>query len=131
MKARTFFSTSGLVVALAATTVPSSFAGASAPVTSVASPLPISRVDHGVWLDEQNHEVALFGVNYAQPFAFGYRALAAKGLTPEMADIVMKPNNEIELAGDDAIKMQKLLDALEALDDVQEVYTNAVMDEQG
>jgi transcriptional/translational regulatory protein YebC/TACO1 len=35
------------------------------------------------------------------------------------------------LVGDDAIKMQKLLDALESLDDVQEVYTNASMDEQG
>jgi transcriptional/translational regulatory protein YebC/TACO1 len=48
-----------------------------------------------------------------------------------MADIVMKPNTETELMGDDAIKMQKLLDALESLDDVQEVYTNASMDEQG
>lgn len=63
-------------------------------------------------------------------FATVRDALQAKGLVPEMADIVMKPNNEVELAGDDAIKMQKLLDALESLDDVQEVYTNAVMDEQ-
>ena len=37
----------------------------------------------------------------------------------------MKPVTEIELAGDDAAKMQKLLDALEALDDVQDVYTTA------
>ncbi len=64
-------------------------------------------------------------------FAAVRDALTAKGLTPEMADIVMKPNNEVELDGDNAIKMQKLLDALESLDDVQEVYTNAVMDEQG
>jgi transcriptional/translational regulatory protein YebC/TACO1 len=63
-------------------------------------------------------------------FAAVRDALQAKGLVPEMADIVMKPNNEVELTGDDAIKMQKLLDALESLDDVQEVYTNAVMDEQ-
>jgi len=63
-------------------------------------------------------------------FAAMRDALQAKGLVPEMADIVMKPNNEVELTGDDAIKMQKLLDALESLDDVQEVYTNAVMDEQ-
>jgi transcriptional/translational regulatory protein YebC/TACO1 len=41
----------------------------------------------------------------------------------------MKPLNEAELAGDDAVKMQKLLDALDGLDDVQEVYTTAVMDE--
>ena len=42
----------------------------------------------------------------------------------------MKPQNEIELAGEDGIKMQKLLDALENLDDVQEVYSNALIDEQ-
>ena len=41
----------------------------------------------------------------------------------------MKPQSETEFTGDDAVKMQKLLDALEALDDVQEVYTTAVMDE--
>lgn len=64
-------------------------------------------------------------------FAAVRDALQAKGLVPEMSDIVMKPNNEIELTGDDAIKMQKLLDALEGLDDVQEVYTNASIDEQG
>ncbi len=52
------------------------------------------------------------------------------GLTPEMSDIVMKPENEVSLDGDDAQKMQKLLDALESLDDVQEVYTNAVMSNQ-
>ena len=41
----------------------------------------------------------------------------------------MKPVTEVEMAGEDAAKMQKLLDALEALDDVQEVYTSAVLDE--
>ena len=41
----------------------------------------------------------------------------------------MKPVNETALTGDDAAKMQKLLDALENIDDVQEVYTTAVMDE--
>ena len=64
-------------------------------------------------------------------FAAVRTAFEKAGLTPEMADIVMKPNTETELVGDDAIKMQKLLDALESLDDVQEVYTNASMDEQG
>jgi transcriptional/translational regulatory protein YebC/TACO1 len=47
----------------------------------------------------------------------------------EVDGIVMKALNETELAGEDAIKMQKLLDALEGLDDVQEVYTNVVFDE--
>jgi transcriptional/translational regulatory protein YebC/TACO1 len=39
----------------------------------------------------------------------------------------MKPQTEVEFTGDDAVKMQKLLDALESLDDVQEVYTNAAI----
>ena len=38
----------------------------------------------------------------------------------------MKPTSETVLAGEDAARMQKLLDALEELDDVQDVYTNAV-----
>ena len=41
----------------------------------------------------------------------------------------MKPATEIEIAGEDAARMQKLLDAIESLDDVQNVYTNAVIDE--
>lgn len=40
----------------------------------------------------------------------------------------MRAQNETELSGDDAVRMQKLLDALEDLDDVQEVYTSAVLD---
>jgi YebC/PmpR family DNA-binding regulatory protein len=54
-------------------------------------------------------------------------ALESAGLVAEMADVIMKPENEVELMGDDALKMQKLLDALDGLDDVQEVYTNAVL----
>jgi transcriptional/translational regulatory protein YebC/TACO1 len=45
-----------------------------------------------------------------------------------MAEVVMKASTETVFTGDDAVKMQKLLDALENLDDVQEVYTNAVID---
>ncbi|CAM4229338.1 YebC/PmpR family DNA-binding transcriptional regulator [Kerstersia similis] len=56
-------------------------------------------------------------------------ALLAAKLTPEVDGIIMKALNETELAGEDAAKMQKLLDALEALDDVQEVFTTAVLDE--
>jgi len=56
-------------------------------------------------------------------------AFEAAGLAPEVEGIVMKALNETELSGDDAAKMQKLLDALEGLDDVQEVYTTADMDE--
>ena len=52
-------------------------------------------------------------------------ALEAAGLKPEVAGVTMRPENTIELSGDDAAKMQKLLDVLEDLDDVQEVYHNA------
>ena len=55
--------------------------------------------------------------------------LEAAGFKPEMAEVTMKPANEVAFGGDDAVKMQKLLDALESLDDVQEVYTNAVIEE--
>ncbi|WJF91625.1 YebC/PmpR family DNA-binding transcriptional regulator [Paraburkholderia bonniea] len=54
-------------------------------------------------------------------------ALEAAGFKAEMSEVTMKPQTEVEFTGDDAIKMQKLLDALENLDDVQEVYTNAVI----
>ncbi len=50
-------------------------------------------------------------------------------LKPEVQDVVMKALTETELTGDDAVKMQKMLDVLEGLDDVQEVYTTAVLDE--
>ena len=55
--------------------------------------------------------------------------LEAAGFKPEVAEVTMKPTVETEFSGDDATKMQKLLDALENLDDVQDVYTNAVLDE--
>ncbi len=56
-------------------------------------------------------------------------ALEKTGFKADLAEVTMKPQGETELAGDDAEKMQKLLDAIEALDDVQEVYTTAVMSE--
>ncbi len=55
--------------------------------------------------------------------------LEKAGLKPEVAEIIWKPNAEAVLTGDDAVKMQKLLDALESLDDVQDVYTSAVIEE--
>jgi YebC/PmpR family DNA-binding regulatory protein len=56
-------------------------------------------------------------------------ALETAGLKPAMAEITMKPENEVVFTGDDAIKMQKILDMLDDLDDVQDVYTNAVIEE--
>jgi YebC/PmpR family DNA-binding regulatory protein len=55
--------------------------------------------------------------------------LAKAGLVPALAEVTMKPVNEVEMHGEDAQRMQKLLDALESIDDVQEVYTSAVLAE--
>ena len=54
-------------------------------------------------------------------------ALEKAGLKPELAEITMKPSAEAELAASDAGRMRQLLDALESLDDVQDVYTTAVI----
>jgi YebC/PmpR family DNA-binding regulatory protein len=60
-------------------------------------------------------------------FAQVKAALEAAGLKAEIAEITMKPMTESALEGEDAARMQKLLDAIEGLDDVQEVHTNAVL----
>ncbi len=64
-----------------------------------------------------------------EPPAFGEvkDAFDKAGLKADVAEIVMKPLNEVDFTGDDAVRMQKLIDALESLDDVQEVYTSAVI----
>lgn len=56
-------------------------------------------------------------------------ALEAAGLMPEIAEVTMRAENTVELTGDDAARMQKLLDVLEDLDDVQGVFHNAEMHE--
>ena len=53
------------------------------------------------------------------------QALEAAGLQPELAEVTMRADNSIELGGENAQKMQKLLDVLEDLDDTQAVYHNA------
>jgi YebC/PmpR family DNA-binding regulatory protein len=55
-------------------------------------------------------------------------ALEAAGLKPELAEVTMRAENTIALTGDDAQRMQKLLDVIEDLDDVQAVYHNAEID---
>ena len=57
------------------------------------------------------------------------QALEAAGFKADSAEVIMKPDVETVFTGEDAQKMQKLLDAIENLDDVQEVYTNAVIEE--
>jgi len=56
-------------------------------------------------------------------------ALDKAGFKAEIGEVTMKPITETPLAGEDAVRMQKLIDALESLDDVQEVHTTAAMDE--
>ena len=65
------------------------------------------------------------------PFAFmGVKeALEKAGFKADVAEVIMKPATETVFSGEDGIKMQKILDALENLDDVQEVYTNALIEE--
>ena len=56
-------------------------------------------------------------------------ALAAAGFSAEFGQVTMKAENETVLTGDAAGRMQKLIDVLESLDDVQEVYTTVVLEE--
>ena len=55
-------------------------------------------------------------------------ALETAGFKAEDGDVTMRAQNEAVLTGEDAAKMQRLIDALEALDDVQDVYTHAVLE---
>jgi YebC/PmpR family DNA-binding regulatory protein len=54
-------------------------------------------------------------------------ALESKGLKPEVAEVTWRAENPVEVGGDDAARMQKLLDVIEDLDDVQELYHNALI----
>ncbi len=56
------------------------------------------------------------------------KALTAAGFQAEVAEVTMRADNAVSVSGDEALKMQKLLDALEDLDDVQNVYHNAELD---
>ena len=65
------------------------------------------------------------------PHDFGAvkQRLEAAGFKCEMGEVTMKPVDEVSFTGEDAVKMRKLLDALEDCDDVQEVYTTAVLED--
>ena len=75
--------------------------------------------------DDESIEV----ITSTHDFVAVKQALAKAGFKPELAEVTMKPTAEVSLAGEDAARMQKLLDAFEALDDVQEVYTTAVLEQ--
>ena len=73
--------------------------------------------------DDGSIEVLCAPNDFAQVKA----SLEAAGLKAELAEITMKPMTETALEGEDAARMQKLLDVIENLDDVQELFTNAVL----
>ena len=73
-----------------------------------------------------NEDGSIEAICAPESFDAVQKAFEAAGLTPVSADVTMKPLNEIELTGEDAAKMRKLIDALEDLDDVSNVYTSAV-----
>ncbi|WP_269498220.1 YebC/PmpR family DNA-binding transcriptional regulator [Castellaniella sp. S9] len=62
-------------------------------------------------------------------YAEAKAAFEAAGLVPEVQGVVMKALSEVELSPEDSERMQKLIDTLEGLDDVQEVFTTAILDE--
>jgi transcriptional/translational regulatory protein YebC/TACO1 len=74
-------------------------------------------------------EGAIEVLTSAADFEVVKNALEAAGLTADMAEVTMRAENSIDLSGDDAAKMQKLLDILEDLDDVQNVFHNATISE--
>jgi len=76
-----------------------------------------------------NEDGSIEVISGAADFAAVKAALEKAGLKAEVAEVVMKPLNPVELSADDSVKMQKLLDALEDCDDVQEVFTSAILAE--
>jgi YebC/PmpR family DNA-binding regulatory protein len=76
-----------------------------------------------------NDDGSIEVVTPANDFLNIQEALEKAGFKAEFGEVTMKSLNESELTGEDAQRMQKLIDVLESLDDVQEVYTSAVMDE--
>jgi YebC/PmpR family DNA-binding regulatory protein len=76
-----------------------------------------------------DEEGAIEVLTSAADFEAVKNALEAAGMTADMAEVTMRAENTIDLVGDDAAKMQKLLDILEDLDDVQNVFHNATISE--
>jgi len=85
-----------------------------------------AALDAGGEFVVENYDGSLEVVTGPEDFIAVKAALEKAGFKAELAEVTMKPANETEMAGEDAAKMQKLLDTLESLDDVQDVYTNAV-----
>jgi len=76
-----------------------------------------------------NEDGSIEVITAPQDFEAVKAGLEKAGLKPGIAEVTMKPATEVSLSGDEATKMRRLLDALENLDDVQEVYTTAALAE--
>jgi YebC/PmpR family DNA-binding regulatory protein len=98
-----------------------------APGTSEDKVMDVA-IDAGAEDVVKNEDGSVEVVSAPADFAVVKEALDKAGLKPELAEITMKPTIEAQLAGGDAARMRQLLDALENLDDVQNVYTTAVVD---
>jgi YebC/PmpR family DNA-binding regulatory protein len=88
-----------------------------------------AAIDAGAQDVVVNDDASIEVVTEPNDFHAVKQALERAGLKPELAEVTMKPTTESIMAGEDAARMQKLLDALESLDDVQAVYTTAVLEE--
>ncbi len=84
-------------------------------------------LEAGAWDVISSDDGVIEVITSAQDFEAVKAALMAKGLDSEVAEVTLRAENSVSLGADDQLKMQKILDALEDLDDVQEVYHNAEM----
>jgi YebC/PmpR family DNA-binding regulatory protein len=76
----------------------------------------------------KNEDGSIEVISAPGDFASVKTALERAGLKPALAELTMKPASESALGGDEAARMRRLLEALENLDDVQDVHTTAVID---
>ena len=84
-------------------------------------------LEAGAWDVISSDDGVIEVITATQDFEAVKAALMAKGLDSEVAEVTLRAENSVSLGADDQLKMQKILDALEDLDDVQEVYHNAEM----
>ena len=75
--------------------------------------------------DVESEEGMIEVVTPPESFHDVQQAIRDAGLSPEISELIQRPTTETELSGEDAEKVMKLIDALEDLDDVQDVFTNA------
>jgi len=77
--------------------------------------------------DVQAHEEVYEIITEPDAFIAVSEALEKEGIEVESSEVSMIPDNTVSLDGEKAESMQKMIEALEEIDDVQEVYHNADM----